>query len=48
MVAGVRRGEVGVVLVDIHARKGAGMEGKLNGNHLRLISWLCLEDRTNY
>ena len=24
-----------------------GMEGKLNGNHLRLIPGLCLEDRTN-
>jgi hypothetical protein len=25
----------------------AGMEGKLNGNHLRLIPGLYLEDRTN-
>ena len=24
-----------------------GMEGKLNGNHLRLITGLCLEDRMN-
>ena len=25
-----------------------GMEGKLNGNFLRLIPGLCLEDRTNF
>ena len=24
------------------------MEGKLNGNHLRLIPGLCLEDKINY
>ena len=24
-----------------------GMEGKMNGDHLRLIPGLCLEDRTN-
>ena len=27
--------------------RGVGMEGKLNGNHLRLILGLCLEDRMN-
>ena len=24
-----------------------GVEGKLNENHLRLLPWLCLEDRKN-
>jgi hypothetical protein len=34
----------------VQDKKGGGvegMEGKLNGNHLRLIPELCLEDRMN-
>jgi hypothetical protein len=27
--------------------RGEGMEGKLNGNYLRLIPGLCVEDRMN-
>ena len=34
----------------VQDRKGGGvegMEGNLNGNHLRVTPGLCLEDRTN-
>ena len=31
----------------VRDRKEGGVEGKLNGNHLKLIPGLCLEDRMN-
>jgi hypothetical protein len=31
----------------IQGREGEGVEGKLNGNHQRLIPGLCLDNRMN-